>query len=1008
MLDRVLNYLFQNLTSKSKESGDEKMSSPSGDLQIEDFKVLTLLGKGSFACVYRAKSVNTGLEVAIKMIDKKAMQKACMVHRVRKEVEIHCRLKHPSILELYNCFEDSNYVYLVLEMCHNGEMSRYLKNRKRPFSEDEARHFMHQIVKGMLYLHTHGILHRDLTLSNLLLTSCMNIKIADFGLATQLQLPSEKHFTMCGTPNYISPEIVTRGPHGLESDVWSLGCMFYAFLVGRPPFDTDTVKHTLNKVVLAEYEMPAHVSREAQDLIYQLLRKNPADRLSLSSVLDHPFMTNCSSARSKDSGMVEGSMDSGIATISTACTTTLGSASASTSGRFHQKNRHLIGQALPNRINVVPTHERLPGDCSSVDGSSLYRDQLAHREDPCRGDRGRALQRSEEDRPHSRYLRRAQSSERSGSSNSHLPGKAAGAIERCHSMEVLSKPSRQATRGGQETFPVGPSYSDIPQSFKENVSGSLDRKVTSPPVKQKANSDCLYPCEPSLPGSQQRLGSDVVQQWFNQEGHFKKPVDVSGHSSNGTGSFHNGLQALSLQNGLPVNSWNEKRVKRGTESSYNDLHTPWQTGPRGCEGAPLNKVDNAQGLASLQPPCVAEQHLPVSRETPSAGSEKHSLKNVISPLCATRLKPIRQKTKNAVVSILETGEVCMELVKGQGSQERVREVLRISCDGSMITVYHPNEGRGFPLDDRPPSPPEDIFIYSFEDLPEKYWKKYQYATKFVQLVKSKTPKVTLYTKHAKCMLMENSPSADLEVCFYDGAKTHKTTEYLRVIEKTGKSYTLKGDVGLNGLSEESRAYVELSNEGHRMCLALEAAIIVEEKRSEKNIPFFPIIVGRRPAKLDSPDPPSQPAQDPKLCGKENPSPNGVVLNSSRSPSQPPNITPSMISYDGSVFTTTSLSKSSTPPSAKQEGTQLAGKVLKSVFVPNVGWASQLTSGEVWVQFNDGCQLVVQAGVSSIIYTSPQGLTTRYSENEKLPEYVKEKLQCLSSILLLLSNPAGQR
>uniref|UniRef100_A0A673KCF0 non-specific serine/threonine protein kinase n=1 Tax=Sinocyclocheilus rhinocerous TaxID=307959 RepID=A0A673KCF0_9TELE len=91
------------------------MSVSIGD-KIEDFKVLTLLGKGSFACVYRAKSVNTGLEVAIKMIDKKAMHKAGMVQRVINEVEIQCRLKHPSVLELYNYFEDSNYVYLVLEM----------------------------------------------------------------------------------------------------------------------------------------------------------------------------------------------------------------------------------------------------------------------------------------------------------------------------------------------------------------------------------------------------------------------------------------------------------------------------------------------------------------------------------------------------------------------------------------------------------------------------------------------------------------------------------------------------------------------------------------------------------------------------------------------------------------------------------------------------------------------------------------------------------------------------
>lgn len=141
-------------------------------------------------------------------------------------------------------------------------------------------------------------------------------------------------------------------------------------------------------------------------------------------------------------------------------------------------------------------------------------------------------------------------------------------------------------------------------------------------------------------------------------------------------------------------------------------------------------------------------------------------------------------------------------------------------------------------------------------------------------MKSKTPKVTLYTKFAKVMLMENSPNADLEVCFYDGeiqrfgmtvhcshlsclsnltipdgcfctgAKTHKTPELIRVVEKSGKSYTVKGDVGLGGLSPESRLYVELSDEGHSMCLSLEAAITAEEHRSNKKVPFFPITIGR--------------------------------------------------------------------------------------------------------------------------------------------------------------------
>lgn len=125
-----------------------------------------------------------------------------MANRVRQEVEIHSRLKHPSILDLYAFFQDSNYVYLVLELAHNGELHRYMKQQMcRPMSEFEAASIMRQVVSGLLYLHSHQILHRDISLSNLLLTKDMQVKIADFGLATQLKRPDEKHMTLCGESN---------------------------------------------------------------------------------------------------------------------------------------------------------------------------------------------------------------------------------------------------------------------------------------------------------------------------------------------------------------------------------------------------------------------------------------------------------------------------------------------------------------------------------------------------------------------------------------------------------------------------------------------------------------------------------------------------------------------------------------------------------------------------------------------------------------------------------------
>ncbi|NWY90922.1 PLK4 kinase, partial [Loxia curvirostra] len=970
-----------------------------GLLVLQDFKVGNLLGKGSFAGVYRAVSLKTGLEVAIKMIDKKAMHKVGMVQRVQNEVKIHCQLKHPSILELYNYFEDSNYVYLILEICHNGEMSRYIKNRKKPFSEDEARHFLHQIITGMLYLHSHGILHRDLTLSNILLTSNMNVKIADFGLATQLKMPHEKHYTMCGTPNYISPEIATRSPHGLESDVWSLGCMFYTLLIGKPPFDTDTVRNTLNKVVLADYEMPAFLSREAQDLIHRLLRKNPADRLSLSSVLDHPFMARGGSARSRDLGTSEDSMDSGNATIST---TFMGSSSISTSGSLKEKKKLLVGQPLPNKITFFPTNKNSSNN-SSGDGSGSFQQWGIQGKEGGVSGRGRTTQPAEE-RPHSRYLRRAHSSDRSGTSHSHSQG-ISNIMDRCHSLEVLSKP-KIGTRENTEYFSPANSYTDIGEIFKEktsSTSGSFEEQI-SPPVKDQPHSNYLCPMKPQVGLLEQKSQAETMQQWLGSmqtNDPLGPPADLSG-KSNTQGGFR---YHLDVQQEAPRNAWNTLKDIRNHGASGDCPHSLNQRNSKQCIPGVVCKNEKVQpGLwLSSRMPCglwsTPEQNQTCGQE-PSA-HQKPTLRSVVSPLSAHRLKPIRQKTKNAVVSILDTGEVCMEFLKEHRSQELVKEVLRISCDGNVIAAYHPNEGRGFLLGDRPPPPPEGICTYNFDNLPEKYWKKYQYAAKFVQLVRTKTPKVTFYTRYAKCMLMENSPPADVEICFYDGAKIHKTAGITRVIEKSGKSFTLKGESEA-GLKKEIQAYMDHANEGHRICLALECAVFEEEKRSG-SAPFFPIIVGRKPGNTESPL-----AVAPPLLDKTNYSKEVVALDrnqtASSTPVQTANCAP-VVPCEKPMFLTNTVEK--TCSSVHQtECSPNSAQLVKSVFVKNVGWASQLTSGAVWVQFNDGSQLVAQAGVSSITYTSPDGQTTRYGEDDKLPEYIKEKLHCLSSILVMFTNPAG--
>ncbi|XP_058062594.1 serine/threonine-protein kinase PLK4 [Anopheles bellator] len=281
---------------------------------IQDYEVYELLGKGGFAHVYRGKCLRTGIFVAIKMISKQAMHASGMSKRVQQEISIHSKLKHSSILELYTFFEDLSYVYMVLELAKNGELQHCL--RLRSFNESEAAFVLCQVVEGLIYLHSRRILHRDISLSNLLLSENMNVKIADFGLATELNMPEEKHLTLCGTPNYISPEVASRSSHGLPADVWGLGCMLYTLLVGRPPFDTNGIKSTLTRVVMSDYILPHHISPDASDLIERLLKKNPDERMQLQSVLTHPFMRRCLPHVSSNNRIVTSKVDSGVGTIS--------------------------------------------------------------------------------------------------------------------------------------------------------------------------------------------------------------------------------------------------------------------------------------------------------------------------------------------------------------------------------------------------------------------------------------------------------------------------------------------------------------------------------------------------------------------------------------------------------------------------------------------------------------------------------------------------------------------
>jgi polo-like kinase 4 len=235
---------------------------------INNYDIGRQLGKGGFAVVYqgryRLSSSSDFLtkNIAIKFINKKLTKEKEMISRVQNEIKIHSSLSHPSIVKLFHSFEDENYVYLILELCPHGTLFHYLKQRG-PLSESLTAKYCFQILSALEYLQQsqHGVIHRDMKLSNLLLDENYNLKLCDFGLAVQLEHPDEEHFTICGTPNYIAPEIASQQSHGFPADIWSLGCLCYSMLTGGTlPFaHKGGVQETLKRIVAGEYAIPSHI-----------------------------------------------------------------------------------------------------------------------------------------------------------------------------------------------------------------------------------------------------------------------------------------------------------------------------------------------------------------------------------------------------------------------------------------------------------------------------------------------------------------------------------------------------------------------------------------------------------------------------------------------------------------------------------------------------------------------------------------------------------------------------
>ena len=270
---------------------EEKIIKVTGDVQIRKYYKGRLLGKGGFAKCYEFTCSENKKIFAAKVVAKSGLVKSRAKQKLISEIKIHKSLHHPQIVAFEHYFEDTENVYILLEMCHNQTLNELLKRRKR-LTEIEVQCYIVQLIKALKYLHSHRVIHRDLKLGNLFLTDKMELKVGDFGLATKLDFEGERKRTVCGTPNYIAPEILDgKTGHSYEVDIWSLGVIVYTLIIGKPPFETRDVKTTYKRIKMNAYSFPenAIISEAAKNLISQILVTDPAKRPTLDQILTHDF-----------------------------------------------------------------------------------------------------------------------------------------------------------------------------------------------------------------------------------------------------------------------------------------------------------------------------------------------------------------------------------------------------------------------------------------------------------------------------------------------------------------------------------------------------------------------------------------------------------------------------------------------------------------------------------------------------------------------------------------------
>jgi serine/threonine protein kinase len=258
------------------------------------------IGKGSFSKIYKGRCLKTQKKVAIKIIKKRNINNE---NNVLREIQVMKMIKHENVIKLIDVLASDNKYYLILEFCSNGDLKKHTKHKN--ISENTLREYMSQIRDGLYELYTKNIIHRDLKPHNILVTENNKLKISDFGFAKSYNPDENLKQTMCGSPIYMAPEILQGKKYDISADLWSFGVIMYELFYNKVPISGYDIGDLVTNVSKFKY-IPGsdkEISNECDDLLRQLLKKNPKERIQWEKFIEHPWFLNVPSSITDKSKM---------------------------------------------------------------------------------------------------------------------------------------------------------------------------------------------------------------------------------------------------------------------------------------------------------------------------------------------------------------------------------------------------------------------------------------------------------------------------------------------------------------------------------------------------------------------------------------------------------------------------------------------------------------------------------------------------------------------------------